>query len=502
MYTDDLPVLIGRHPARSGWWTFSVMIIIGFCTSTLLPAQSLNMDSFNTANKIRIGQLDSSVITDLHRARVLAAHSEEAEQLLLARKNLGGFYIQFQKFDSAKFHLDAGMKIELKDSLVASRASLYINSGVCAERMGYLTSAYQYHLNAMYICEFLGDSLKKAKVLLNLANIDHEFERFNLAIKRLEQAIRLGGSSIYWYATALGNLGACHYENGDTAQAEENYFASIETARANNNYVILSRSLVNLGYLELEAKNYAEAERLINEALKLSKDNYFGERVVDCHSKLGDLYREKSQHNKAIEQYKMALNHVDRNTEDELSIWQNLALSLKAKGRFEEAYYFLDLCFGVSDSLEGRDQLFRIADLERQHEETIALMERKRLEEERLRIATEKSRRRNTLQYSGMLIFIIGILTLLLFSGKLTLPTRMVEGGVIFAPLIVFEFLMVLFDPYIEKYTGGEPAYSLLINAGLALLILPLHGLLERELNERLEEQRLANLESQAPISE
>ena len=178
---------------------------------------------------------------------------------------------------------------------------------------------------------------------------------------------------------------------------------------------------------------------------------------------------------------------------------QHLAFSLKSAGRIEEAYDYLNLSFMVSDSLQKSDQLYRITDLERQHQETIDLMEHRRLEEKRLHIATEQSRRRNSLQYSGILIFIIGILILLLFSGKLTLPAGIVEGGVIFLPLIVFEFLMVLCDPWIEKYAGGEPAYSLLINAGLALLILPLHGLLERKLNERFKEQGPAKAKPDGP---
>ena len=476
-----------------------IALLIGLFTSTLLAAQSLDLDSFNLANKVRIGQLDSSVITDLHRARVLATGAKEAEQLLIALKNLGGFYIIFERSDSAKFHLDAGMKVELRDSLTASRASLFINAGVLAYQMGFKTTAYQHYLNSMHICEYLGDSLKKAKVLLNLANIDHEFERFGLAIEHLQQAIRLAGSDIAWYQAALSNLGAYYYEYGDTAQAEEYYLASIATARANNDYIILSQSLVNLGHLELEAKNYQEAERLIHQALKLSEDNHYGERVAACHSKLGDLYREQYRHSEAIDQYQKALKHHRWNTKDALATMQHLAFSLKSAGRIEEAYDYLNLSFMVSDSLQKSDQLYRITDLERQHQETIDLMEHRRLEEKRLHIATEQSRRRNSLQYSGILIFIIGILILLLFSGKLTLPAGIVEGGVIFLPLIVFEFLMVLCDPWIEKYAGGEPAYSLLINAGLALLILPLHGLLERKLNERFKEQGPAKAKPDGP---
>jgi hypothetical protein len=85
---------------------------------------------------------------------------------------------------------------------------------------------------------------------------------------------------------------------------------------------------------------------------------------------------------------------------------------------------------------------------------------------------------------------IMAFMTVLLFSGKFKLPMNVVEGGIFFTLLILFEFLLVLFDPFIAKYAGGEPAYSLLINSGLALLILPFHGFFEKLLKKRLQKTR------------
>ncbi|MBN4081768.1 hypothetical protein JYU23_01425, partial [bacterium AH-315-C07] len=53
---------------------------------------------------------------------------------------------------------------------------------------------------------------------------------------------------------------------------------------------------------------------------------------------------------------------------------------------------------------------------------------------------------------------------------------RAIEGFVFFAFLLFFEFMLVLLDPFIEQWTGGEPMWKLVMNAGLAAIIFPLHS--------------------------
>jgi Na+/phosphate symporter len=97
------------------------------------------------------------------------------------------------------------------------------------------------------------------------------------------------------------------------------------------------------------------------------------------------------------------------------------------------------------------------------------------------------------MQYSGILIAIISFFGLLLMSGKLKLPRKVVEAGIFFTLLIVFEFLLVLTDPSVAAFAQGQPAYHLLINAALALLILPLHALFARLLRKRLRRQDVSS---------
>ena len=94
--------------------------------------------------------------------------------------------------------------------------------------------------------------------------------------------------------------------------------------------------------------------------------------------------------------------------------------------------------------------------------------------------------RRNLFEYSGVVIglIIIGLFVTLL--GFVKVKPWVAEGITFFVFLLFFEFLLVLLDPYLDKFTKGEPAYKLLINAGVAACIFPLHALFERMLKRRL----------------
>ncbi len=142
----------------------------------------------------------------------------------------------------------------------------------------------------------------------------------------------------------------------------------------------------------------------------------------------------------------------------------------------------------LKDSVFNEEKSKDIGKLEAKHEFEMVEMERKRIEEEQARILSEKINRRNLLQYSGALIFIVCLLIAITFSGKLNIPVRFVEGIIFFTFLLLFEFILVYLDHFIENLTGGEPAYKLLINAGLAALFFPLHSLAETKMKQRLKD--------------
>ena len=90
------------------------------------------------------------------------------------------------------------------------------------------------------------------------------------------------------------------------------------------------------------------------------------------------------------------------------------------------------------------------------------------------------------MQYSVILIVLLIIGGLLSVISKLSMPVRVVEGLIFFSFLILFEFILVLADPYIEVWSSGAPGIKLLFNAGIAALVFPLHSFIEVKLKKRL----------------
>ena len=107
-------------------------------------------------------------------------------------------------------------------------------------------------------------------------------------------------------------------------------------------------------------------------------------------------------------------------------------------------------------------------------------------EKEQSRVLAEETSRRDNLQYSVILLGLLVLGILILGLGKLSLPIRLAEGIIFFSFLILFEFVLVLADPYIDRWSGGAPGIKLLFNAGIAALIFPAHAFFETRLKRRL----------------
>lgn len=320
--------------------------------------------------------------------------------------------------------------------------------------------ALERYQEALAIEKEIGDQEGIAAKLGNIGNVyhalgalDHDQGALDRALEAHTQALEINRviGSLSGIADNLNNLGIVHEEQGDHQKALDNYLEALSIDQQMGDLKAMSIKLGNIGSLYTKLGNYREAKSYLDSALTIS--HAIGTNHVDW------IYEELSLLFENQEDYKMALENFRQSTH-----WR--------------------------DTLFNEEKTKEIGSLEARHEIEMEAMERRRQEEEKQRLQKEAKDRRNALQYSGILMVLLVFMTLLLFSGKFKLPLNIVEGGIFFTLLILFEFLLVLFDPFIAKYAGGEPAYSLLINSGLALLILPFHGFFEKLLKKRLQKTR------------
>ncbi|MBL4716838.1 MAG: tetratricopeptide repeat protein, partial [Bacteroidia bacterium] len=247
-------------------------------------------------------------------------------------------------------------------------------------------------------------------------------------------------------------------EEGDYSKALEYYFKALKIDEEMGNKREIASILGNIGSLYTETGRFAEAKVYLDSALVLCEDIGLLNYTMNFEKSMSHLCDTTAR-------YKQALTHYKKYTT-------------------------------AKDSLFNEEKAKNIGRLEQKHEIEMAELKQNQEEEERSRQLHLAVSRRNSLQYSGIVLGLV-FLFMGIFIGARRFGeikarkthqhyVRVMEGALFISFLIFFEFVLVLLDNHIEQLTGGEPLYKLLINALLAGAIFPLHSFLEAKLKGRV----------------
>jgi len=196
----------------------------------------------------------------------------------------------------------------------------------------------------------------------------------------------------------------------------------------------------------------------------------------------------KGEYNHALTYYQKATMLADSIGAliEESEAHSRLAECYEKMGKHQNALEHYKQYTILKDSIFNEEKSKDLGKLEAKHEFETAEIQRKRTEEEQAKQEAATKSRRDNLQYSGILIFLVLVFAGVFALGRFSIPIRLAEGLIFFAFLLFFEFTLVMLDPYIEQYSSGAPAIKLGFNAVLAGLIFPLHSLFEAKLKGRL----------------
>jgi len=422
----------------------------------------------------------------------------DKQGMAISYNNIGLIYTNQSSYPQALTYYYKSLKIKEELGNKQGIALTYNNIGIIYKKQSSYPQALSYYFKSLKIMEELGNKHAVASIYNNIGLIYTNQSSYPQALsyyyKSLkiyeEQGNKLGMTGSY---TNIGSLYTTVYEQGDSLAkgvgdpiaigwASDNPTQLLDTAMYYQQKALsikeelsdeygMSITLGGIGAIYVQKRKYAEALQHYHQAALLADSIGAMQEESDAHAGLAECYEKLAPLNPPAggKYYRLALEHYKQYST-------------------------------LKDSVFNEEKSKDLGKLEAKHEFEMAEQERKRQEEEQARILEEQTERRNLLQYSGILIFIVAFFITLLFSGQLNIPVRLAEGGVFFTFLLVFEFLLVLTDPYIEQYTGGEPAYKLMVNAGLAGLIFPLHSIAEAKLKQRLFKTRRLRIKKRRPV--
>ena len=93
----------------------------------------------------------------------------------------------------------------------------------------------------------------------------------------------------------------------------------------------------------------------------------------------------------------------------------------------------------------------------------------------------EAKKRRNNIQYLGIVIGIIGLFVALVVLGMFKVSAGLIKAIGFFVFIMLFEFVFLVFKKNIYSITHGEPWKDLAFMIALAALLVPLHHWLEHK---------------------
>jgi len=214
-------------------------------------------------------------------------------------------------------------KINNKDlnmpKVLISEGSLYLLSG------DYKKAEDTYN-KALQLAEEFDNRKEKSKALINLAILDDENGKVDLARNKLQLALKISRNieNQDIEATVLSELGvSCTYTN-EMVNARNNYEKSLDLYKTLNNKERLSNLSSNIAAVYSQQANYSLALNFYNNGL-----NYAGENVISRIQNLeglGDVYSNLSNYSKALNYYAKAkdlakqIKNVDYETDVDVSI--------------------------------------------------------------------------------------------------------------------------------------------------------------------------------------
>jgi tetratricopeptide (TPR) repeat protein len=195
----------------------------------------------------------------------------------------------------------------------------------------------------------------------------------------------------------------------------------------------------------------------------------------DFYSAVGDDYVRRKDYARAVSYYKKAFG-VGEEIKD-LNFQQTSARLLDSVygllGDFQSARFYNTRYHELDDRLR---EMSREADLLKLEVENDNQRRERLLREEEARME-----HRHNVQYMGLTVGLVVLFIILVMLGWFAVPAGVIRALGFLSFIFLFEFIILLADRNIQRWTHEEPWKVLVIKIGLAAILVPLHHWLEHK---------------------
>jgi tetratricopeptide (TPR) repeat protein len=422
----------------------------------------------------------------------LALSEKQKDQRGIAdcNNNLGNIFKNQGFSQKAMVFYEKSIALYGQIGLQSGIAKSLTNMGLIFRDQGIYPKALDCYFKSLKIFFQIGDESSVATCYKAIGDIynsqSDSLKAFDYYHKSLKIFERIGNQSNI--ASCLQSIGIMYGRMDDYINALQYFHKSLDVAEKMGNQTLISNCLECLGNIYLLQNNNHEALKYYKKSLIISESLGLKDHIGLSNIHISNVYHEIGN---AIEAKKYAGKGLQIVKETENLEWMKLGAEAlyqadSALGDWKSAFEHHKLYKQYSDSLHNEEKAKEFGRIESRYQFEKEAEEAKRKEQEAQRLAQLETERRNNLQYLSIFAGILVIFGGLAFMGRFKIPVRVLDVALFAALLILFEFLLILFDPVLDQYTGGIPVQKLVFNSVIALGFAPLHTFLETKLRQRL----------------
>ena len=413
----------------------------------------------------------------------------------LAHVVLGWHLMTSGRLDESIQVAKAGLHICLAARFERGIGSCYNTMASANHQKGNFNQALKYYFQALKAWKSIEERKGIAIIYNNIALAYLDLKDLETALNYLHQSYKLRSElkDTLGMAQCRNNLGSTYDELKQFERAIDQYSQSLALHQKLKNRNATAGTLTNLGVAYLKLGVYDSAQTYFSRSLSLNQEliadlgpDHLG--IATNLLNFSFLYRllGKPQLACSYAQQGLVLVHKHGGHEYFQSAYLALYQADSALGNWKSAFEHLRLFKLYSDSLKNDEQSKELGHIESEYEFEQAAEAEKRQAEAAARLEAERTERRNNLQYLSIFAALMGLFGGLVLLRRVRVPVRVMEVALFAGLLILFEFLLVLFDPWVDDVSGGIPFYKLTFNTGIAVVFAPLHQLGLHRLRQRL----------------
>jgi tetratricopeptide (TPR) repeat protein len=360
-------------------------------------------------------------------------------------------------------------------------------------KIGAYERAIDVFKNGLRDAEKVNDKISMAYFLNSIGDLYVEQREEAKALDYLNRSLQVGEE-----ANDQMSIAGVYLVKGKNELYENNFFDAIEYLNKSldiyeyiESQSSIGQTLYLIGRVHKEKEKFELALDYLDRAKKIAIETSFQAYYTDLLIQEGNIKLTQGMPSEAIqlchETYKIA--QTSNMIKEEHDACDCLYNAYKQQNNINEALLYHEKMTILTKRIELESTAKNLQNFEyfrTKLKDSIAAVERKRVEEARVSQVKAETKRRHGLQYTGILLVVILLFIIVFLSGKITIQPRVVKGLVVFTFLIFFEFILVLVSPAIGSFTNGEPAFMLLCNALLAILILPIHSFFEKMVKKKV----------------